>query len=173
MQKNYTQLLLGLLIGLLVGLVLGRFVFSPKQAVLQNSNGTVNTNDLPQQSSHNNNGSSAYPKAKNNKANNNVSTNNEGTQVEQNIPAKVYDVLQYVKTNAKAMDGYVGGRVFQNRENQLPMTDDSGNKIDYQEWDVNPKVEGKNRGTQRMVTGSDGRSWYTSDHYKSFTLIKQ
>lgn len=88
------------------------------------------------------------------------------------IPSKVYDVLEYVKENGKAKSGYVGGRTFQNREKRLPKQDDQGQKIKYQEWDVNRKVQGKNRGAERMVTGSDGRSWYTSDHYKTFTEIK-
>ena len=88
------------------------------------------------------------------------------------VPTKVYEVLEYVKDNGKAMKGYVGGRTFQNREKILPKVDANGQKIKYQEWDVNRKIEGKNRGAERMVTGSDGRSWYTRDHYKSFTEIK-
>lgn len=88
------------------------------------------------------------------------------------IPSKVYDVLDYVKDNGKAKKSYVGGRTFGNREQHLPKKDKSGKRITYQEWDVNPKVKGKNRGTERIVTGSDGRSWYTNDHYNSFKEIK-
>ena len=88
------------------------------------------------------------------------------------VPAKVYDILEYVKENGNAKSGFVGGRTFGNREKILPKVDDNGKKIKYQEWDVNRKIQGKNRGAERMVTGSDGRSWYTSDHYKSFTEIK-
>ncbi len=88
------------------------------------------------------------------------------------VPAKVYNVLEYIKAHGKAKDGYVGGRTFGNREKILPKVDSQGKKIRYQEWDVNRKIQGKNRGAERMVTGSDGRSWYTSDHYKSFTEIK-
>ena len=54
----------------------------------------------------------------------------------------------------------------------LPAQDINRNNIQYQEWDVNPKVEGQNRGTERIITGSDGRAWYTEDHYQSFTEIK-
>ncbi len=89
------------------------------------------------------------------------------------IPDKVYTTLDYIKKNNRAPDGYVGGRHFGNYEHVLPERDAAGNTIDYQEWDVNPKVEGKNRGTQRLVTGSDGRAWYTSDHYKSFAEVKK
>lgn len=88
-----------------------------------------------------------------------------------NIPPKVYKVLKYILENGAPMDGYVGGRDFQNRERILPTKDKTGNRIKYQEWDVNPKRYGQNRGTQRLITGSDGRAWYTDDHYKSFTEI--
>ena len=88
------------------------------------------------------------------------------------IPPKVFKVLDYIKKNGEAMDGYVGGRNFQNRERQLDIKDASGRKIQYQEWDVNPKKQGKNRGAERLVTGSDGRAWYTNDHYQSFVEIK-
>lgn len=89
------------------------------------------------------------------------------------IPQKVYDVLTYVRTNGRAMDGYVGGRRFGNFENHLPRSDTDGRPISYQEWDVNPKVQGRNRGTERLITGSDGRAWYTTDHYNTFVEVKQ
>ncbi|GAA4456561.1 hypothetical protein GCM10023189_26020 [Nibrella saemangeumensis] len=89
-----------------------------------------------------------------------------------NIPAKVYEVLRYVRTNNRAPEGYVGGRRFGNFENHLPRLDVSGRRINYQEWDVNPKREGRNRGAERLVTGSDGRAWYTRDHYNSFVEVK-
>lgn len=88
------------------------------------------------------------------------------------VPAKVYDVLTYIRQNGRAPDGYVGGRTFGNFENHLPKTDASGNRIKYQEWDVNPKVQGQNRGTERLITGSDGRAYFTADHYNTFTEIK-
>jgi ribonuclease T1 len=89
-----------------------------------------------------------------------------------NIPAKVFEVLAYVRQNKGPMDGYVGGRRFGNFENHLPRQDASGQRIDYQEWDVNPKLKGRNRGTERLITGSDGRAWFTSDHYNTFTEVK-
>jgi ribonuclease T1 len=88
------------------------------------------------------------------------------------IPDKVIKVLDYVRKNGRAPDNYVGGRVFGNFENHLPRNDLSGEKIRYQEWDVNPKVRGKNRGAERLVTGSDNRAYYTADHYNTFTEIK-
>jgi guanyl-specific ribonuclease Sa len=89
-----------------------------------------------------------------------------------NIPAKVYKVLKHIRENGEAPEGYVGGRVFQNRERNLASKDKNGQKIKYQEWDVNPKKRGKNRGAERLVTGSDGSAWYTNDHYQSFIEVK-
>ena len=101
-----------------------------------------------------------------------VDVNQEPPTVESTIDAKVRNLLAYIQANGHAPDGYVGGRSFGNFENHLPKLDAGGKKISYQEWDVNPKIQGKNRGTQRLITGSDGRAYYTGDHYNSFTEIK-
>ncbi len=87
------------------------------------------------------------------------------------IPKKAYDVLAYVRANGRAIDGYVGGRRFGNFENHLPRSSTDGKPINYQEWDVNPKVLSQNRGIERLITGSDKRAWYTNDHYNTFTAI--
>lgn len=89
------------------------------------------------------------------------------------IPGNVYEVLRYVREHNEAPQGYTGGRHFGNYEGHLPKTDAYRNSIRYREWDVNPKIEGKNRGAERLVTGSDGRAWYTADHYDTFTEVKQ
>ena len=98
---------------------------------------------------------------------------NENTDYQRStsIPKKVYDVLKYVRANGEAMQGYVGGRTFQNREKRLSITDEKGKKIRYQEWDVNPKERGRNRGTERLIT-SDTKAFYTNDHYKTFQEIE-
>jgi ribonuclease T1 len=88
-----------------------------------------------------------------------------------NVPEKALRVLKYVRENGEAMSGYVGGRRFGNFEGLLPKKDASGKRIEYQEWDVNPKVQGKNRGAERLITGSDGKRYFTGDHYVSFTEI--
>lgn len=108
-------------------------------------------------------------KVRGKKQSDNTVAPNEATN---NIPPKVYKILKHIKDNGKAPEGYVGGRIFQNRERQLPTKDSNGQKIKYQEWDVNPKKKGKNRGTERLVTGSDGKNWYTDDHYQTFTEVK-
>jgi ribonuclease T1 len=145
MQKNYAQLIFGIIIGLILGLFVGKQIFETAAS-------PINTK------------TSAAPSA-------NVQQENEKTGNVQ-IPPKVYEVLKYIKTNHHPMPGYVGGSVFSNREKILPQEDSLGNAIQYQEWDVNPKIQGQNRGTERIVTGSDGRSWYTSDHYQTFIEIK-
>ena len=88
------------------------------------------------------------------------------------IPAKVYEVYNYIKLHHQAPEGYVGGRRFGNFEKKLPQMDSIGRRINYQEWDVNPHLQNKNRGAERIITGSDGRAYYTADHYQSFTEIK-
>ncbi len=89
-----------------------------------------------------------------------------------NAPKKALRVLKYIRENGVAMSGYVGGRRFGNFEGLLPKKEASGKRIDYQEWDVNPKIQGKNRGAERLITGSDGKEYYTGDHYESFLLVE-
>jgi len=52
---------------------------------------------------------------------------------------------------------------------QLPKSDASGRPITYREYDVNPRQPGVNRGPERLVVGSNGRAYYTADHYRTFT----
>ena len=154
MVKNYSQLFIGIIIGLVAGLLIARVVFvnnAPQQSPADQSHQTDSSRQ-PQSRRDN-----PPPQSENGNA---------------SIPQKARDLLKYIKANNEAMDGYVGGRVFTNRERVLPERDENGKRIDYQEWDVNPKVEGQNRGTERICTGSDGRSWYTNDHYRTFTEIK-
>ena len=44
--------------------------------------------------------------------------------------------------------------------------------ITYREWDVNPKPATGRRDAERIVTGSDGSAYYTSDHYQTFRKIR-
>lgn len=39
-------------------------------------------------------------------------------------------------------------------------------------WGVSAYVQGRNRGTERIIIGNDGSAWYTKDHYGSFVRIK-
>jgi len=154
MQKNYGQLIVGVLIGAVLALLIAKQVFVP------GSNQNTITAKVPAAQQNNKPAENTAPAATGN------SEHSSG------IPQKVYDVLKYIREYNHAMPGYVGGRVFSNREEILPREDNNGNPILYHEWDVNPKVEGQNRGTERIITGSDGRAWYTNDHYQSFKEIK-
>jgi ribonuclease T1 len=88
------------------------------------------------------------------------------------IPAHARETLAYIRQHGYAPPGYVGGRVFGNYEGGLPRYDSRRKRIEYREWDVRPKAEGRNRGAERLVTGNDGRAWYTADHYRTFVEVK-
>jgi len=98
----------------------------------------------------------------------------DGIVSEKNIdvPDYVYEILIYIRTHNEAPEGYVGGRVFQNRERRLPATDDSGYRIRYREWDVHRKIRGKDRGAERLIT-SGNSAYYTGDHYRTFIHINE
>ena len=88
------------------------------------------------------------------------------------VPGYAIDVLNFVRKHGEAPDNYVGGREFQNKEGRLPKKDGQGHKLHYSEWDVHPKVQGQNRGPERLITGSDHSAWYTANHYKTFQKIE-
>lgn len=84
-------------------------------------------------------------------------------QAAKDPPQKVKDLLEAIQQHeGKALPGYIGGRVFQNRERRLP----PGH---YREYDVNPKVRGRSRDAERIVIEQDtGRAYYTGNHYRTF-----
>ena len=61
--------------------------------------------------------------------------------------------------------GTNAGRRFINKFSELPTTDPSGNPITYREFDVNNRVQGTQRDSERFVVGSDGSVYYTDSHY--------
>ncbi len=63
-----------------------------------------------------------------------------------------------------------GGR-WNNNPPQLPQTDNNGKYITYQEFDVNNKLPESLRDAERFIRGSDGRTYYTPDHYNTFQEI--
>lgn len=69
----------------------------------------------------------------------------------------------------KGKEEFAGGRTFNNGaqpdKSKLPYL--AGQT--YQEWDINPCVAGQNRGADRILTSSDGKAYYTNDHYNNFT----
>lgn len=90
----------------------------------------------------------------------------QGSLRKAGVPKKIYDVLSMLQERkGEPLPGYVGGRSFENRERRLP----AGR---YREYDVNPKVPGKNRGAERLVIEQrTGKAYYTKDHYRTFVLI--
>ena len=88
------------------------------------------------------------------------------------IPAHARETLAYIRQHGYAPPGYVGGRVFGNYEGLLPRYDANRKRIEYREWDVRPRAEGRNRGAERLITERMGRAWYTADHYRTFIEVK-
>jgi hypothetical protein len=96
------------------------------------------------------------------------------------IPQNVQDTLNQIDTGkwpgSANASGTKGGGDFRNvtpsGEQPLPTTDASGKPITYQEWDVNPRAPDAGRDTERIITGSDGSAWYTTDHYGTFHRIR-
>ena len=88
------------------------------------------------------------------------------------IPTHARETLAYIRQHGFAPPGYVGGRVFGNYEGLLPRYNARRKRIEYREWDVRPRAEGRSRGAERLVTGSDGRVWYSADHYRTFIEVK-
>jgi RHS repeat-associated protein len=88
------------------------------------------------------------------------------------IPRRAVDTLGHVRRTGQAPQGQVGGRLFRNDGRGggriLPQQTREGAPISYHEFDIHPHTPGVNRGAERIVVGSDGRAWYTSDHYMSF-----
>lgn len=85
---------------------------------------------------------------------------------------KFYETDKYVKNHyGEAPAGYKGGRQFMNYEEKLPQTERNGNAIVYREYDVNQWIRGVDRGAERLVQGSDGKSYITTDHYVTFVRI--
>jgi RHS repeat-associated protein len=88
------------------------------------------------------------------------------------VPTKAMDTFLTVQQTGTAPAGFYGGKIFKNlglKGGQvLPRTAADGSAITYREWDVNPFVSHALRGTERIVTGTDGSAYYTSNHYDTF-----
>jgi hypothetical protein len=71
-----------------------------------------------------------------------------------------------------AAGGYAGNRPFGTNTRPpdmlLPQHKPDGAAITYMEYDTKQYQPGVNRGAERFVKGSDGRYYFTSDHYQTF-----
>jgi guanyl-specific ribonuclease Sa len=105
----------------------------------------------------------------------NAASNAAAPRADGRVPANVLTVLDTVRATGRAPTGYRGGRIFANdgrgHGQTLPRRTSTGDAIGYREWDVHPYHRGINRGADRLITGSDGRAWYTANHYRTFTPI--
>ena len=85
------------------------------------------------------------------------------TAIERRAPDKAYELLAALqRRNGEPLPGYVGGKIFQNRERRLP-------RGRYREYDVNRRMPGRSRDAERLVIEKDtGKAYYTDDHYRTF-----
>ena len=84
---------------------------------------------------------------------------------------KIENIVEYArKNNGTPPVGFKGGKVYsnlpKNGEQKLP------DGVAYREYDINPYIKGVNRGSERIVIGSDKSIWYSFDYYKSFIRIE-
>ena len=87
-------------------------------------------------------------------------------------PPKAHEVLRYIQSHqGQAPAGYEGGREFKNWDGKLAKKDSDGKPILYHEYDVNPHRSHVKRGAERIVLGSDGKAYYSGDHYHSFVPL--
>ena len=49
---------------------------------------------------------------------------------------------------------------------------ENGVAITYREFDINNRIAGMRRDSVRFVVGSNGRVYYTDNHYKTFIEIR-
>jgi ribonuclease T1 len=82
----------------------------------------------------------------------------------QGVPDKAVKVLQYVRQNGQAPEGYVGGRTFENREGRLQQGGD------YREFDVDPH-NGQRNAERLIIDWNTKKAWYTGDHYQTFIPV--
>jgi guanyl-specific ribonuclease Sa len=108
---------------------------------------------------------------KNNNSIHQKTSNSTTAGVAGKVPQDADDVLEIILDNGKRPKGYTKwGKRWINRESRLPTHDVNDNLITYKEYDVHPLPFGS-RGRERIVIGSNGTYYYTSDHYTSFTQI--
>jgi len=92
------------------------------------------------------------------------------------LPRGVRDVLDHIDRTGVSFREYKGKSKFMNdgrsANEVLPRSTPSGEPVTYEKWDVHPRRAGASRGAERLVTGSDGCVYYTSDHYVSFRRVR-
>ena len=83
------------------------------------------------------------------------------------LPEEARQTLELVKSNGP-FPHRQDGTTFGNREKRLPLRANGY----YREYTV--KTPGaKDRGARRIVAGNGGEFYYTEDHYRSFSRIRE
>ena len=78
----------------------------------------------------------------------------------------VWDTLQMIK-RGPPFPHHQDGVVFENREGRLARHPDGW----WHEYTVVTPGAG-DRGARRLVVGSDGETWYSNDHYRTFAQLR-
>lgn len=99
-----------------------------------------------------------------------------GTELPSWLPENARRVIEHFDQTGSRQAGYKEEEPFKNDGRDggevLPAATASGGRISYTEWDLNPRQPGTNRGSERVVLGSDGSAYYTDNHYRSFRRIR-
>lgn len=82
------------------------------------------------------------------------------------LPSQARQTITLIRTGGPFPYPHNDGVVFHNYEHVLP--DEPAGY--YHEYTV-PTPGSGDRGARRIVTGKDGRFWYTGDHYDTFRQV--
>jgi ribonuclease T1 len=82
------------------------------------------------------------------------------------LPPEAATTVALIRAGGPFPYPHSDGVVFHNAEHRLPAEPDGW----YHEYTV-PTPHSPDRGARRIVTGRDGRFWYTDDHYESFRRV--
>lgn len=83
------------------------------------------------------------------------------------LPAQAAQTVRLIRAGGPFPYPHNDGVVFHNNEHQLPKHPDGW----YHEYTV-PTPGSPDRGTRRIITGKDGKYYYTGDHYQSFSVVR-
>lgn len=101
---------------------------------------------------------------------------NQPTIKKADLPEKAKEMFDKYSDNkwqgnvAGQTPGTNAGGKFNNKHGELPVLDANNKPISYNKFDINNRIEGAERDTERFIKGTDGSIYYTNDHYT--TLIK-
>jgi len=106
----------------------------------------------------------------------NYSASTSSTSSRSDIPygpgaQRAWDTIDRVDTKGSPVQGRKGGSVFVDKYDLLPSHGSEG-RVTYREWDVNDRGADGTRDSERIVTGSDGSAYFTTDHYDSFLMLR-